>query len=68
MQEDAPQASEDSEYEEVDIDRVDSHRKAGPSTSQQPAGVRLPALTIILILKIHWTVLNCSPEHPRYSA
>ena len=49
MQEDAPQASEDSEYEEVDIDRVDSHRKAGPSTSQQPAGVRLPALTIILM-------------------
>ncbi|CAL8464375.1 g3910 [Coccomyxa elongata] len=30
------QASEDSEGDEVDMDRVESHRKAGPSTSQQP--------------------------------
>lgn len=37
------QASEDSEGDEVDMDRVESHKKAGPSTSQQPQGVHLPA-------------------------
>ncbi|BDA49748.1 Multiple RNA-binding domain-containing protein 1 [Coccomyxa sp. Obi] len=36
VQEADSQASEDSEGDEVDMDRVNSHRKAGPRTPQQP--------------------------------
>lgn len=38
------QASEDSEDDEVDMDRVESHRRAGPRTAQQPQGACLPAV------------------------